>query len=321
MAPEQVLRTARQLIRAAAPFVFLTASAFAQKTGALLHPTDSIRLSRRPLAEHATAESAVRGDTIFAALVFDPSLAALARSSAWTASVVRSGSTKEARIQANLCDIAIILCGATGASSLMFAGPLNTGADFTELADLDGLVGSARVQGSYATNVTSVGSFFAVTGTFAQPRFTFRDSAAFARRSIDHASYAIEAGGGYRWASATFQGSMRWEQSYRPRAKRNVCSPASFGPTGTDTCANIVIGAPFGVERTVASVSGAWSIGGNGAARLTISQDLRHAVTGIDLPVWLMTNTAGGLAGGIRFGYRTDAKQVTVALFVSEFKL
>jgi len=75
------------------------------------------------------------------------------------------------------------------------------------------------------------------------------------------------------------------------------------------------------VERAVASVSGALSIGGNGAVRLTISRDLRHSVTGIDLPVWVMPNPAGGLAGGVRFGYRTDSRQVTVALFVSEFKL
>jgi hypothetical protein len=316
-----VTRAARELIRAAALSALITGSAFAQKTGTLLHPTDSTRHARRPFAENATAESAARGDTIFAALVFDPSLAALARSSAWTASVVRSGSAKEARIQANLCDIAAVLCGATGASSLMFAGPFNTGDDFTELADLGGLVGSARVQGSFTSNATSVGSFYAISGTFAQPSFAFRDSAAFAERSVDHASYAVEAGGGYRWASATIQGSVRWEQSYRPQTAQDVCTPASFGPTGTETCLNIVIGAPASVERTVASVSGAWSIGGNGAARLTISRDLRHAVTGLDLPVWLVANAAGGLAGGIRFGYRTDARQLTVALFVSEFKL
>ena len=83
----------------------------------------------------------------------------------------------------------------------------------------------------------------------------------------------------------------------------------------------MAVGAPRSWERAVASVSGAWSIGGNGAVRLTISHDIRRAVTGIDLPVWVLHNPAGGLAGGIRLGYRTDSRAMTVALFVSQFKL
>lgn len=301
--------------------IFADETALAQKTGALLHAKDSVRLAERGSGIREADGAAARGDTIFAALVFDPSLTAFARSSAWTASVVPAGASKEARIQANLCDITGALCGAKGASSLMFAGPLNASDDFTELADLDGLIGSARVQASWTSNATSAGSFASFAGTFSQPSYAYRDTAALGKRSVGHTAYAIEAGGGYRWASMTLNASMRWEQAYRAQASQNVCTPASFGPDGTEACANMVIGAPSDVARAVASVSGAWSIGGNGAARLTISQDLRHAVTGVDLPVWLVANAAGGLAGGIRFGYRTDSHQVTVGLFVSEFKL
>jgi hypothetical protein len=293
----------------------------AQKTGALLHQTDSTRKNRSLFAEGASHEEAARRDTVFAALVFDPSLVAPTRSSAWTASVVPNGPTKEARIQANLCDIAGALCAGRGAASVMLAGPLNKDDDFTELADLYGLVGSARVQGSYTTNVTSAGSFYSFSGTFSQPSYAYRDTATLVRRSVSHTAYALEAGAGRRWSSVAVQGSLRWEQAYRPQTTQDVCGPASFGPPGTETCANMAVGEPATARRTVASLSGAWSIGGNGAARLTISHDLRHGVTGIDLPVWVLANAAGGLAGGVRFGYRTDARQVTVLLFVSEFKL
>jgi hypothetical protein len=296
-------------------------AALAQKTGSLLHQTDSTRRARRLLVENAPAGAAARRDTIFAALVFDPSLAAPARSSAWTASVVRASPVTEARIQANLCDIAGAICGAKGAASLMLAGPFNSGNEFTRLADLDGLFGSARVQGSYTSNATGAGTFYSFTGTFSQPRFTYRDSSTLDRRSVGHAAYAIEGGGGRRWSSVALYGGVRWEQAYRARTARNVCSPATFGPAGTETCADMVLGAPRSRERAVASVSGAWSIGGNGAARLTISHDIRRAITGIDLPVWLIANPAGGLAGGVRLGYRTDSRAMTVALFVSQFKL
>lgn len=311
----------RRMLGAMALLSAASGAALAQKTGALLHQTDSTRRARRPLDASATAESAARGDTVFAALVFDPSLVALARSSAWTASVVSSGGTKDGRVQANLCDLAAAFCGARGASSVMFAGPFSKDDDFTELADLDGLVNSARVQASYTSNATSVGSYIAFSGTFSQPSFAYRDTGSLATRSIGHTAYAIEGGAGYRWGSVALQGAVRWEQSYRARASQNVCTPASFGPSGTETCANMVLGAPYTSDRTVASVSGAWSIGGNGAARVTVSHDVRHGVTGVDLPVWVMTNPAGGLAGGVRFGYRTDSRQMTMALFVSEFKL
>src|ERR1035437_11136866 len=98
---------------------------FAQKTGTLLHQTDSTRRARRPFEPGATVSSEARGDTIFAALVFDPSLAAPARSSACTANAVHASPTTEARIQANLGDLADALFGAKGAASLMVAGPFN----------------------------------------------------------------------------------------------------------------------------------------------------------------------------------------------------
>jgi hypothetical protein len=293
----------------------------AQKTGTLLHQTDSTRRARRPIETGATAQSAARGDTIFAALVFDPSLAAPARSSAWTANVVHASPVTEARIQANLCDIAGAICGAKGAASLMVAGPFNTSNAFTRLADLDGLVGTARVQASYTSNATDVGFFYSFAGTFSHPRFAYRDSVALGRRSVEHSAYAVETGGGRRWSSASLYGGVRWEQAYHARTAHDVCTPAAFGPAGTESCASLVVGAPRGRERAVATVSGAWSIGGNAAARVSVSHDIRRGVTGVDLPIWLLQNPAGGLAGGVRLGYRTDSRATTVALFVSQFKL
>jgi hypothetical protein len=307
-------------LHAVAMIALAAGAASAQKTGTLLHPRDPERWLR-VLGPNPSADSLARRDTIFAALVFDPALSALARSSAWSATVVPLGSSKEARVQANLCDLVGAICAGAQAGSLMFAGPLNTGDDFTELADLDGLVGSARVQASFTTNSTRAGAYQSFSATFSQPSFAYRDSTTLGRRSVDHAVYSVEAGSGYRWAAAALQGALRWEHGYRARTAQNVCTVASFGPPGSTTCSSIVVGAPADTGRTVASVSGAWSIGGNASARLTISYDVTHSVTGIDLPVWVVRNAAGGLAGGVRFGYRTDARQVTAALFVSEFKL
>ena len=311
----------RRAIHAFALLALAAAGAAAQRTGVLLHASDSSRKARSTFIESASAADAARRDTTFAALVFDPSLVALARASSWTVSVVPVGSSKEARIQANLCDIAGAVCGARGAASLTFAGPLSTSDEFTELADLDGLTGSSRVQAAFTTNSTGVGMYESFAATYGHPSFAYRDSTMLGKRSVEHAVYSVEAGAGYRWAAAALQGAVRWEHGYRARTSQNVCTPASFGPAGTQGCANLVVGAPSDTGRTVASLSGGWSLGGNAALRLTVSRDFSHGVTGVDLPLWLVRNAAGGLAGGVRFGYRTDARQVTAALFVSEFKL
>jgi hypothetical protein len=314
----------KNIQRVAAMLVFAGGIAVplgAQKTGALLRAKDSVRAAEQARGIRAADVAAAKGDTVFAALVFDPSLTAPGRSSAWTASVSPSGPAKEARIQLNVCDIAGAICGARGAASLMLAGPLNKDDPFTRLGDLDGLAGSARVQATFTTNTTTVGSFYSFSGTLSQPSFVYRDTALLERHTVAHIAYAIEAGGGYRLSTMTLNGSVRWEQSYRARSSQNVCTPATFGPSGTETCADMVLGALFTRDRAIASISGAWSVGGNGAARLTISQDLRRGTTGIDLPVWMIANAAGGLAGGVRFGYRTNSRQLTVGLFVSEFKL
>ncbi len=310
----------RKIYLLAAMILAVPADLRAQKTGTLLGKTDPSRWNGI-VPNDANEATKAKRDTTFAVLLFDPSVTAPARSSAWTATIDPAGSNKEAKLQANVCDIFSALCPGRSAASLTLAGPLNTSDDFTELADLDGLVGSARVQGSWTNNSTSPGAFYSFSGTFSDPSFAYRDSVALAKRSVDHAGYALEADLGSRTASVSWQIGLRSDQSYRARTSQNVCTPASFGPTGTTTCANLVVGAPSSVRHTVASVGGAWSFGGNGATRLTVSHDLESGVTGVDLPVWVIPDAKSGPAGGVRFGYRTDDKHITGSVFVSAFKL
>ncbi|HEV8411404.1 MAG TPA: hypothetical protein VGQ30_12905 [Gemmatimonadaceae bacterium] len=292
----------------------------AQKTGTLLGKVDPARWNGI-LPNDATEAMKAKHDTTFAVLLFDPSVSAPARSSAWTATIDPSGPNKEAKIQANLCDIFGAFCPGKSAAGLTLAGPLNTNDDFTELADLGGLVGSARVEGSWTNNSTSPGAFYSLAGAFSDPSFAYRDSTALAKRSVDHAGYSLEADIGTRTASAAWHLGLRADRSYHARTSENICTPASFGPSGTTTCASLIVGAPTSVEHVVVSAGAAWSFGGNGAARVTISHDMQHGVTGVDVPVWVIPDAKSGPAGGVRFGYRTDDKHITVSLFVSAFKL
>ena len=293
----------------------------AQKTGTLLNRSEDDRIQRHDVVRDLSPAERAKADTIFAVLVFDPSVSLPGRSTAWTATVDPTGANKEGKIQVNLCDIAGPLCSGKSAASITLAGPLSASDSSAELADLSGLVGTARGTLSWTTNSTQPGAFYSFSGTYAEPSFAYRDSAALAKRSVDHAAYALEADAGTRSGATAWQMGVRYEQSYRARTSQDVCTPASFGPLGTTSCSSLIVGAPSSVPRLVASVSGAWSFGGHGAARVILSQDLMHGVTGVDMPVWVIPDAKGGPAGGLRFGYRTDTKHVTVSLFVSAFKL
>ena len=311
----------RKVYLLAALFVAASADLRAQKTGTLLNRSENDRIKRHGAVQDLSAAERAKADTIFAVLVFDPSVSLAGRSTAWTATVDPVGANKEGKIQVNLCDIAGSLCSGKSAASVTLAGPLSATDSSAELADLNGLVGTARATMTWTTNSTQLGAFYSFSGTYGEPSFAYRDSAALAKRSVDHAAYALAADAGTRSGATAWQAGVRYEQSYRARTSQDVCTPASFGPSGTTTCSSLIVGAPSSAERFVASMSGVWSFGGHGAARVIVSQDLAHGVTGIDMPVWVIPDAKGGPAGGLRFGYRTDTKHVTVSLFVSAFKL
>ena len=109
--------------------------------------------------------------------------------------------------------------GAKGAAGLTFAGPLNTDDEFTELADLDGLVGTARVQASYTSNSTTIGSYDSVSARSASraSRIAIRRARPAVGRS------PVVRGRGRRrcrWASAAVHGEVRWEQAYHARTSQ-----------------------------------------------------------------------------------------------------
>ncbi len=289
-------------------------AAYGQKSGVVMVAGDSgIKNGRmRP----PTPE-----EMLFRMLTFDPSLVGFARRSAWTASVVPVGGSKEARLQVNVCDLRENFCKDSTAWAVTLAGPLNADDAFTKLADLNGLAGSARIEMSLTTPSRPNGWFVALSAAYSQPSFSYRDSATLARHSVDHSAYAATAGVGHRWSRTALSGSFRVEQAYKSRASQSICAPAAFGPVGTESCSTVVLAPPSNAPAAIASMTFAWSLDASAAMHITLSRDIRNSVTGVDLPLWVVNDPAKGIGGGVRLGYTSDVKKLTVVFFVSTFKL
>jgi hypothetical protein len=257
----------------------------------------------------------------FAALVFDPSLSSGLRSSSWTATIDASQADKEGKIQANLCDV-VPNCGGS-ALHLTISGPLTANSDFTELADLDGLRGSVRAElgGAYnLANAAGAPSFTARLG-LARHQFSYRDPATLAEASQDRTGTSFSLGAALKGVNVAGSFAYRRESSYRSADEQQVCVPATFGPAGTTTCSTVVVGGPAHSTKDVleGEVRASWRA--TGAIRLHVAHDFSSSATGVDLPVYVIPDVSGNLAGGVRLGYRTDTKRWSAAMFVGAFKL
>lgn len=113
-------------------------------------------------------------------------------------------------------------------------------------------------------------------------------------------------GAGYRHEVRFLDGS----------APVDLCLPLGVG--GATMCRQeVILDAPFrdDSDQLYGEVRKFW-----GAIALSprITADFSNDVTGIDVPVYFLKNTEGGFTGGVRVGWRSDRKGLTVVGFVGQ---
>jgi hypothetical protein len=254
-------------------------------------------------------------------LVSDPTLSMLTRASSWTVNIVAFEEGEEAKIQANLCDI--VACKGNTALGVLLAGPLETKTHFTELANLDGLAGNTRIELSGTHNLTNATGklAFSAKATFGHRRFEFVNASDLSENESSRGVWSVEAGPSLKWTSTMVTAGYRYESSYKAPEAQNVCTPASFGPVGTEVCSEVIVGGPTHKTKNLVEAEMGMSIRQVAAFRLTAAYDFTNQVTAFDLPIYVIPNASGALGGGVSLGYRSDTKQITASLFVSAFKL
>jgi hypothetical protein len=309
----------------------LVPAAAAQRTGVL---DPSIPRGQRKFgAEIALASLDSEGIDRFARLLLNLSDAGSAGSSTWKISVTSSNTGGEVGINVNLTDVVASVPGLKrfslvadplSAFRLSLLGPINARGPFTELADLNGLVGVARGELAYTHRLATVNfatPSLSLDVSGALPTFTFAEAATLARDTLRHRLFSAGVGLVFKNGTNFARLGYRYQNLYKANPEKPVCTPASFGPPGTSTCESLSIGAPNHSTKHAGELEVRYSFKQYVTANAQVSHDFQNSMTGVDVPVLFIPDAKSGLGGGVRFGYRTDTHRPTASIFVGVFKV
>ena len=255
-----------------------------------------------------------------ARLLVDPALTNPLRASAWALSFNTLTENSEAKIQLNLAGI---LVDDTSALSLGFIGPVNKKGQVSELADLDGLVGTTRAELAWTRHIASAThrKFYArVAG--AAPTFDYRTPSGLNAASTRKATFSGAAGVALTTNVRILRIGYRYERTFRPANSQSVCVPANLGVSGALTCSSLVIGAPTRWLNNI--VDGEYRVvfAKYISASVGASLNLKTHTTGLDIPIWMIPDAGGSFGGGVRFGWVNNGhSHPTLSIFVGHFKL
>ena len=111
-------------------------------------------------------------------------------------------------------------------------------------------------------------------------------------------------------------GGYRREVRFIPGSNPiDLCLPLNAG--GATVCTEAVLGAPVRREgnQVFAELR---KFFGPVAMSPRLTRDFTKDVTGVELPVYFLQNTDGGFTGGVRVGWRSDKRGMTVVGFVGQ---
>ena len=255
-----------------------------------------------------------------ARLVVDPSLAGPFRSSAWGFTLRTVSGASEVAVQANLSQKTF---GEKTAFSFGLIGPLNKDAATTNVANLDGLVGTTRGELGWVRDIAKpdTNSWYARVAA-AAPLFEYRATPGLVAAKDRKPMYNAAAGYVFKNLEYALRLGAKYERGFKSADEQTICTPATIGVPGALSCDSYVIGAPIALTKTMGEVEFRRLYSTTLSISVGVVYDFRNDVTGIDLPLWFIPDIKSGLGGGIRLGFRSDdKKRPTLSLFIGQFKL
>ena len=146
--------------------------------------------------------------------------------------------------------------------------------------------------------------------------FKYLDSATLAATSIARTDWSANVSVG-RYAPSTGYVAVGYEyqRRFQGGTASQICLPV--GGTSALQCKNAVVGAPRENTLNVGSVE--WRRffpGGHAALDVTVARDFSEDVTAVDVPFYFLSSPQGGLTGGARASWRSDTRDIAVAVFI-----
>jgi hypothetical protein len=149
-------------------------------------------------------------------------------------------------------------------------------------------------------------------------RFKYLDRATLDPQAANHNDWLVIGRAGVFLAPVGFVlASYSYSQAFSPAPSTSLCTPLSgTSVPGATTCRTVALGAPtadkgstVGLELRRISASG---IGIAPAVRYLFDSD----VTTVEVPIYFIPGSDKSMVGGVRVGWRSDQKNVTVSVFV-----
>jgi hypothetical protein len=169
---------------------------------------------------------------------------------------------------------------------------------------------------------TSLPVLIGLAGEAGNKTFSFLSPTSLEKGEARHTAFSMAGALGVFPAAKNASGfyyfgiSGRFEEAYRAGTKAQVCRP--IGATGSERCAEAVLGGPTKVTRHLGEIEARYYLGKNRQvlANPRLVRDFKQRTTGIELPVFFIRGADGGLNGGIALGWTSDQKTLTAMVFV-----
>lgn len=146
--------------------------------------------------------------------------------------------------------------------------------------------------------------------------FDYLDTATAAKATVRHTAWSVSGRGAIYFPREEFLvgGRIDYQRDYAAQDAGALC-PSTGGPILS--CVTGPLGAPTLRERLTISAEVRHSFGPLAVAPSVI-YDVKNKVTGIDVPIYLVSGAQNDFTGGLRVGWRSDTRNVTAGVFVSK---
>lgn len=163
---------------------------------------------------------------------------------------------------------------------------------------------------------------YGATAALGYDSFDYRDPTSLAELNEKKFSYEFSGYASYLFPTGltSVTGQLKYASAYETGDKQILCPP---NPTNTVIeCFNDPTSAPTRDKSVLASLDLRHYVGRIAGAPMAVSPqftyDISDDIFGIDLPIYLVGDGKGGLTGGLRTGWRSDTKNVTVGIFIGK---
>lgn len=159
--------------------------------------------------------------------------------------------------------------------------------------------------------------FFGGDVSLERATFKYLERSTLASKSEGHDALTVSGRVGFYSTAVGFViGSYSYKDAYAAAgAATQVCQPIT-GTQGT-RCDNAVLGAPQERQLHVVGLEVRRFMASTAAAiAASIQRDLKKGITSVEVPVYFIRNATGTPVGGVRFGWRSDTKDLTAVAFV-----